>query len=197
MVWQIANKRVQTPSVLLATDSSLFIPVELERQLLAEFCPTARDAIGPIGATATTTATGPKRPITVLDQRQAATHLEPRPRICNGQQWKNQVQLAPSAYSTSASSYQISSFYEKPVALLYFLPLPQRHGALRQDMWRCRARRQKGRQPSAGPAGCAAGLVAFAKTPAASSPLNRPPLLSHWPERHRFPSDQSAPRWPH
>lgn len=100
------------------------------------------------------------------------------------------IQQAPAAIKSVASP-------KKPVALLYFLPLPQRRGALRQDMWRCCARRQKGRQPSAGPAGCAAGLVAFAKTPAASSPLNRPPLLSHWPERHRVPSDQSAPRWRH
>jgi len=36
VVWQIANKRVRTPAVLLAADSSLFIPVELERQLLAD-----------------------------------------------------------------------------------------------------------------------------------------------------------------
>ena len=77
---------------------------------MAGFCLMARNAIGPIGATAATMATGPKRPMTVLDQRQAATHLEPRPRICNGQQRKNQAQLASSAYSISVSSYQISSF---------------------------------------------------------------------------------------
>ena len=76
---------------------------------MAGFCLMARNAIGPIGATATTMATGPKRPMTVLDQRLAATHREPRPRICNGEQWNNQAKLASTAYPISARSYQISS----------------------------------------------------------------------------------------
>ena len=45
------------------------------------------------------------------------------------------------------------------------------------------------------PAGRAAGLVALAKTPAAASPLNRPPRPSPRLGPHRSPSDQSAPRW--